>query len=280
MKYKIFVIAAFAIGISLGLTAGFWIAKREKPIKYITVKKKAAPPVVRRKTVGLPTVVKTFQRPKVAIVMDDFGYNVNNIDALFRIDRPITLSILPNLRYSTQIAAQAGASGYEVILHLPLEPHSDQIREELVTINSRMNKSEVADRLGSAIASVPGLMGVSNHMGSKSTEEKDLMIAVLTDLKRRGLFFLDSLTSEKSVCGKVSKAIGGRYTRRDIFLDNSNDPDYIRRQVLEMREKAFKKGRLIALCHDRRNTVKVLSEMMGLLASDGIEFVYLSELVN
>ncbi|MBI5144160.1 MAG: divergent polysaccharide deacetylase family protein [Candidatus Omnitrophica bacterium] len=268
MRYRALLAAVFISGIILGLVAGLWMAGR-RDIRYVTVKKRMPAPAVRKKP-----------GPKVAVVMDDFGYNMNNIDEVFDIKRPITLSILPNLTYSTKIAQLGRLNGYEVILHLPLEPHREDIPEEVDTINSRMTKSEIAVRLKSAIESVPGVKGVSNHMGSKSTEEKELVRVILADLKKRRLYFLDSLTSEKSVVGEISGLIGERHAKRDIFLDNSNNADDIRKQVLEMRALAFKKGRVIAICHDRKNTVKVLGEMMPGLASEGIEFVTLSELVR
>lgn len=280
MRYRVILIAVFIFGIVLGLAIGSWLAARRLPAKRILVKRKISAPAVRKKPTELPPILKRFNNPRVAVVMDDFGYNVNNIDELFDMKRPITLSILPNLRYSKEVAQRASLNGYEAILHLPLEPHRNDIPEEADTINSSMSKSEIAARLESAIESVPGLKGVSNHMGSKSTEERDLMTIILGELKKRRLYFVDSLTSERSVSGEVAKQLGERYAKRDIFLDNSNDAEDIRKQVLEMRRLAFKKGRLIAVCHDRKNTVKVLSEMMPSLASEGIDFVYLSELVR
>lgn len=268
MRYKIFLIAIFVLGIILGMAAGVWLSARRVEDKY-------------RAGAGKKAVkVKKPYHPKAAVVMDDFGYNTNNLDALFKIKRPITLSILPNLRYSREIAVSAKSKGYEVILHLPLEPHRKDVREEVDTINSKMDEKEVLARLESGIESVPGLKGVSNHMGSKSTEEKPLMTIIFSDLNKKKLYFLDSLTSERSVCADVARRTGLRYAKRSIFLDNSNAEDYIRKQILEMRRLAFKNGRAIAICHDRKNTVKVLGEMMPELASEGIDFVYLSELVK
>ncbi|NQV04511.1 MAG: hypothetical protein HQ532_03335 [Candidatus Omnitrophica bacterium] len=47
-------------------------------------------------------------RPKglVAFVIDDWGYNKRNIDLALEIDRPLTISILPNLRYSKYVAEE------------------------------------------------------------------------------------------------------------------------------------------------------------------------------
>lgn len=236
--------------------------------------------VNKTKRAALPSMVKKFANPKIAIVMDDFGYNKNNLDELFNIKEPITLSILPDLKYSREIADLARSHGYEVILHLPLESHRKEVREELDTIKTGMSGKEVLARLTKEIESVPGLDGVSNHMGSKATEDKALMTTILTCLKKNSLYFFDSLTSEKSVCREVAGAVGVRYARRDMFLDNTNDTNYIEEQLLKLRKFAFRNGRVIAICHDRKTTIAVLSKIMPEMVRDGVKFVYLSELAK
>lgn len=275
----IIVISAALVLLVVGLL--YWRHARITPRKYVPVKRRVEVPAVKKKA-ALPSIVKKFDHPKVAIVMDDFGYNMNNVNALFSIKKPVTLSILPRLPYSAKIAESARAKGYEVILHLPLEPHRKDVRQEVDTINSRMGDEEVIRRVETEIKNVPGIDGVSNHMGSKSTEEKALMSVILGDLKKHNLYFFDSLTSNKSVCQKVAKEFGVPYAKRDVFLDmgDANDIEYIKKQVLAVRKIAFRRGHAIAVCHDRINTVKVLSEMMPALSDDGIDFVYVSQLIK
>ncbi len=227
-----------------------------------------------------PAVAKTVSNPRVAIVIDDFGYNLNNLDALLDIKQPVTLSVLPNQRYSGEVARRAESRGYEVILHLPLEPHRKDVVEEADTIRPGMEDNDIASRIAREIASVPGVDGVSNHMGSKATEDKALMAVVLKNIKARKLYFFDSLTSERSVCGDVAGALGLKYGRRDIFLDNSNDIPFIEGQLNELERLAFARGKAIAICHDRKNTIAALSKVMPRMAKEGITFVYLSELVE
>jgi len=52
-----------------------------------------------------------------------------------------------------------------------------------------MDKAKVTRLLDEAFASVPYAQGISNHMGSKATEDERLMRTVLDYLKRKkGLF--------------------------------------------------------------------------------------------
>ncbi|MDD5495511.1 MAG: divergent polysaccharide deacetylase family protein [Candidatus Omnitrophica bacterium] len=242
--------------------------KKPSPRKKVPVLPVAAAPVI----------TKRYSSPKVAIVMDDFGYNMNNLDTFFDIKEPVTLSILPNQPYSQRIAELAAARGYEVILHLPMEPHKKDGTEERGTINSAMSEEGVRAILVADMKSVPGLKGVSNHMGSKATEEMGLMSVIMKELKPRDLYFFDSLTSTRSVCRQAAAAAGVKYARRDIFLDNDNNINAIKREMMKLRKLAFKNGAVIAICHDRPNTIKALAETMPQFASEGITFVRLSEM--
>ena len=143
-----------------------------------------------------------------------------------------------------------------------------------------MSAKEITAKLKKGIDSVPGLTGVSNHTGSKATEDKELMTVVLKYLKAGNLYFFDSLTSEKSVGSEVADNVGIRHAKRDIFLDNIDKPDAIEQELLELRKMAFKKGRAIAICHDRKNTISVLSRIIPEMAEDGIVFVNLSDMVK
>jgi len=242
------------------------------------------PPVIERiekkRVVPIPPVMTVRKRPKVAIVIDDFGYNMNNVEAFFDIGMPITMAVLPQQRYSHRIAERARSRGYEVILHLPLESWRPEAKEETDTIRSGMSESEIIAMLKKEIADVPGLSGVNNHQGSKATEDKQVMTDVMEYLKKKGLYFCDSFTTAKSVCPEVASEVGIKFARRNKFIDNDNNAAAIERQLAELKTMAFARGKAIAIGHDRKTTVAVLAKVMPEMAKEGIEFVYLSEMVK
>ncbi len=217
---------------------------------------------------------------RIVIVLDDFGYNMNNLDALYGINTPLTISVLPNLAYSKRISEEAGTKKLEVILHLPLEPKSDKERIESGTIMTDMAPKEVRTILANALADVPGAKGVSNHMGSKATEDRDLMKVIFDDLNKRRLYFLDSLTADDSVCAEVAAKSKIRIATRNVFLDNESDEGYIENQIRRTAEIAAKTGSAVGIGHDRPATVRVLARIIPELKNDGFQFVYLSEIVK
>ena len=217
---------------------------------------------------------------KIAIVLDDFGYNMNNVDKLFEIASPMTISILPNLPYSKIIAEEVIRHNFEVILHLPLEPYNEEVNLEKGTLMVDMPAQEINSLLVKAIESVPGLKGISNHMGSKATENYDFMKTLLGELKNRDLYFLDNLVTDKSVCEEVAGEIGIRIAKRSIFLDNESDESYIEKQIFHTARLAEKTGWAIGVGHDRPHTINVLAKVIPELKKTGFKFVYLSQIAE
>ena len=117
-------------------------------------------------------------------------------------------------------------------------------------------------------------------MGSKATEDISLMKELFKELKKRDLYFLDNLVTDKSVSGMVSEKIGLPIARRSVFLDNNSDEAYIEGQLLETADIAAKTGWAVAVGHDRIRTVEVLRKVLPKLKETGFELTYVSELVR
>jgi len=240
-------------------------------------------------SLGRPRPKKPVKRPpsvpalafkgKIAIVLDDWGYNLNNLPLAASIKYPITASVLPNLSYSKKAARELHRRGWQVILHLPLEPH-DQVRLEKDTIMASMDKATVRDILDRDLADIDYVMGVSGHMGSLATEDPAIMEVIFKDLLSRQFFFLDSFVTSNSVCAQVARSVGLPFIKRDVFLDNKLEPEYIKKQIYQLKTKARIYGRAVGIGHDRRATLQVLKEIMPQLEKEGYKFVYVSELAR
>lgn len=219
---------------------------------------------------------------KIAIVLDDWGYNLNNLDFIEDIEYPLSISVLPNLAYSQTVARKVKQENKELILHLPLEPESKKgyIGLEKDTITTQMKESQIKDILLKALDNFPEVKGVSNHMGSKATQCRRTMGIIFGELKKRNLYFLDSLVSPNSVCSDIARGRGTKFTKRDIFLDNQNDPAYIKGQLEELKEISSLQGYAVGIGHDRKNTLLVLAEQMPEIEREGYEFVFISQVLK
>lgn len=221
-------------------------------------------------------------RPKVAIIIDDLGYQKEIAERILNLNFPVAISVLPFLPHSKLVAQMGQEKEMTVLLHLPMEPHNSNVNPGQGAIFSTMSEEDIRNKVSSNLLNLVHIDGINNHMGSKVTENEEIMRIVLSEIKERGMFFVDSMTSPNSVGYKLSKEMGIKTAYRSVFLDNEKDVDYIRNQVNILKEYAIKNGSAIAIGHPYCNTVEVLSEMEMdfLLKSEGIEIVRLEELLE
>ncbi len=254
----------------------------------ISQKRVAEELIIRVKPAKVPSA-KLAPKPrvpkaKIAIVLDDWGYTGANFSYLDKIDVPLTLSILPGLKFSQAASRYSRQRSWQAILHLPLEPQvsREYSRLEPDTILTSMDEAEIKKILNKQIKAVPDIVGVSNHMGSKATASEGVMRVILRQLRDRKLFFLDSLATSRSVCRKLSKETGVGFVSRDVFLDNEANPQYILGQFEKLIALAKNKGSAVGIGHDRKTTLMTLAERLADFDTDkeGVEFVLVSELVR
>jgi polysaccharide deacetylase 2 family uncharacterized protein YibQ len=215
----------------------------------------------------------------IAIVLDDWGYNVSSLPLIEQINYPLTLSVLPNLPYSQKVASELHRRGFEIILHLPMEPFQKTGLEKN-TILTSMDGQTIQNILNENLSTFPYARGINNHMGSRATEDNRTMQIIMFELKKKNLYFLDSFVTSRSVAESEALRSGVPFVKRDIFLDNQPDETYIRQQIYKLVSRARQHGYAVGIGHDRKTTIEVLMQVMPEIAKDGYRFVFLSELVK
>lgn len=227
-----------------------------------------------------PDAAKPAGQGRLAVIIDDFGYSAEPIAAFASLPRPVTFAVIPYRPYSNEAASRALAAGQQVMLHLPMEPQSAAEQSESSTITVAMSDQEIRDMATKAIQSVPGLVGVNNHQGSRATADRRVMRTVLGVIKANNLFFVDSHTSAQSVAYDQARQMGIRTGINEVFLDNRNDVDYIKGQLRAAVRLAIQDGSAIAIGHARPATAIALREMIGEIEAAGVKLVFVSQLVK
>jgi len=222
-------------------------------------------------------VVLSREGPIVAIIIDDCGYPRESDEMALSLPYTVTLSVLPGLSNSRAVAERAVRVGKEVILHMPMEALGDADPGE-GAIKVGQPSEAIKNFVTLAIEYAPQAIGMSNHMGSKATQDEAVMRAVMSVLAARGLFFVDSLTSPDSVACAVAKDMGVPCIKRDVFLDNEYEPGYIKGQLAILREKVLASGRGLGIGHSNVVTVATLAEVLPDFERDGIAVVGVSRL--
>ncbi len=251
-------------------------AKEQAGISFILPAE--PPPFVAEKQ---PPAPKAF-RGQVALIMDDMGNSLETLDELIALGRPVTVSVLPFSTHAADTARIAHENGLEVLLHLPLESvnNYEAMANTEGMIRADMAEPDIVRSFESSYARVPFTAGANNHMGSRFTAERGLMRAILRPLKMKGLFFVDSRTTSKTVALDEARKMGVPSIERDVFLDADADRGRIRGRLIELFQKARKKGHAVGICHPFPETLAVLKSSFFLLDSYGLEAVPVSRLVR
>lgn len=217
---------------------------------------------------------------KMAIIIDDFGYNKDPINAFAAISRPLTFAVIPYRSFSNEAAVKGVSSGHQVILHLPMEPLSQSAQSEELTVSVNMSDEQIQDMVNKAIQAVPGLIGVNNHQGSRATADRRVMKAVLGVLKSHNLFFIDSRTNSQSIAADTSIQMGIQTGENELFLDNTDEVGAVKAKLRAAQDMAIRHGTVTVIGHARINTATAVSEMIPELEANGIQLVFVSQLVK
>ncbi len=218
--------------------------------------------------------------PKVAIIIDDMGYNEQIASRFIQLKAAFTFSILPFSPHERQVAQLANENGIELMLHLPMEPDEyPGINPGPGALLERMSPDVLLHQLNDDLDAVPYIKGVNNHMGSRLTASSDQMNQICSVIKRRHLFFIDSKTTPKSKVASSARLFHVPYAERDVFLDNVQDADAIRKQVQLLIQKALRNGYALAIGHPHKITCQVLQEELPEL-NRKVQIVPASELVH
>ena len=221
------------------------------------------------------------QQPlRIAIIIDDLGNSLHLGRDAIELPGALTYSVLPKLPYSREIAQLAHDGGKEVMLHLPMQTHDGHSLGP-GGLHRALNRKEFAHAVRASLASVPHVSGVNNHMGSLLTRDKGAMRWLMQDLRCfHDLYFVDSRTDVRTVARELAREAGLANAQRDVFLDNQQDPDYVRSQFRRLIAKAQEEGTAIGIGHPYPATLAVLAEEIPRLAGQGIQLVPVSKLVE
>jgi len=218
----------------------------------------SAPPIVRPSEPSRPE--SSAPMPLVAILIDDMGNNFRINNDFLKLDAPLSFSFLPTAPYTPKLAKRAKDLGKDVLIHLPLEPINSMIDPGPGVLRLSMDFDSMLQVLRKDLDAVPGAIGVNNHMGSKFTTSQRGMELILTEIKRRGLFFVDSKTTHDSVAYVTARSMGIPAAERAVFLDHDNKKESIRREIKKMVKLSVDNGCVLAIGHPTSNTWRVLSE--------------------
>ncbi len=249
------------------------------------------PPVIKKKPykeiiTRIPKV-KSKQAPiklkklsiDVAIIIDDIGYNKEQGLAAINIPGQLTFAVIPHSPNAKYLAIAAHKKQKELILHAPMSNiHNYPLGESGLT--ETMSEADFNAALSDALASVPHISGVNNHMGSLLTQKRRPMEWTMKTLKEHGLYFVDSRTTSESVAWQTAQQFNVASLKRDVFLDHQRDATFINEQFERLISIAKRKGYAVAIAHPYPETIEYLQNNIDRLKEHGITLKTASDVVN
>jgi uncharacterized protein len=219
-------------------------------------------------------------RPMIAVVIDDLGVDRKRSERVTTLPAPLTLAWMTyadNLRPITQAARQRG---HELMVHVPMQPQSESYDPGPDVLEVGLPTEEVRRRLRWGLSRFDGFVGINNHMGSRFTADRAGMNVVMDEIRARGLLFLDSVTTQKSVAPDLARQYGVPFAARHVFLDNEMTVSAVRGQLAKTEAYARKYGAAIAIGHPHDGTIEALAGWLPGLEAKGFVLVPVTTIVK
>ncbi len=222
------------------------------------------------------------QNKVISIIIDDFGDISGQLLAdFFELDTNVCFAIFPDAPQSISTMQKAAAQGRETLIHVPMEPlNYPAVNPGKNAILVTMSEQEIERRMTKFISDMHLCKGANNHMGSLATSDESIMQPVMNALKKHGLYFVDSRTSNVSVAYQVAQKTHIPAFRNDIFLDSPNlSNDNFNDKLAQVIEMGSKKNHVIAIthCHTREHLV-YLKRFIQKLKENGFTIVPVSNI--
>lgn len=216
----------------------------------------------------------------IVIVIDDMGIDRKRSARIIDLPGPLTTSFLTYAQDGQAQAQAARRAGHEIMVHFPMEPENPTIDPGPGVLRLSQSDEQNLRLLDEGLSHYKGFVGVNNHMGSKFTANADKMRPILADMKRRGLFFLDSRTIGNSKGYAVARSLGMATAGRDVFLDPEDRPGIVAEQLARLEKVAHKQGFAIAIGHPRDQTIETLQRWLPTLQQKGLVLVPMSTIIR
>lgn len=219
---------------------------------------------------------------KMAVIIDDFGLHSEELSKRFlNLPFPITAAIIPGKSEVKFLADYAIQQGKDILIHLPMEPKNYPFQDPgpgVILVHH--SKKEIETNLQRALKSIPKAVGFNNHMGSRATEDPEVMHHVLKTIKELDKFFIDSQTTPHSVVLAVAKTLNCPTNVSAGFIDDVDEVRQIEAKLVQYAAMAKKNGSVIFIGHIRKRTLETLTRMIPQLQAEGMQIVSVSSLVK
>lgn len=226
-----------------------------------------------------PFVLPPGDPATLVIIIDDLGNRLKEGRQTVALPGRISVAVLPHTPHGARLAEEAHRAGKDVMLHAPMST-LDHRPLGPGALTNELSQTEFRDTLDAALASVPHVRGVNNHMGSGLTQSPEPMRWLMAELTERQLYFVDSRTHSATVAAAAAAEAGLPHLSRQVFLDNVAEPAAIAERFRAAVKQARQQGSAVVIGHPYPATIAFLQDILPRLEEQGIHLATVSEVLE
>ena len=219
---------------------------------------------------------------RIALVVTDLDRESEELfDKVRSSGIPYTVALRPDQKYASRAARELRRAKHEVFLALPMEPKGyPKVDPGKDAILLDLSQVEIEERISRSLDAIGGSSGIISRQGSAAVNDPDVMRAVLGEVKRRDLLFVDAHGGGPSVVEETGEVIGARTAELGGTLDGGGgSPNAVKARLKQLMATAQQRGTLLIAVKAHGLAFQILEQERERLEGQGIEFVYASKLV-
>jgi polysaccharide deacetylase 2 family uncharacterized protein YibQ len=219
---------------------------------------------------------------RIAFVVLDADPQYDNLyQSYLRSDVPFTFAVRPDLPTTGRLTHDLRRAKREMFLHLAMEPRGyPRVDPGKDAILLDLSQVEIEDRIARGLSTVAPARGVVSRLGGAAVNDADVMRAVLGELKRRDLPFVDAHGAGPSLVEEIGEEVGARTLTLGATLDGSgNTPAAVKARLEQLVRTAVQRGALVVTLHPSSVILGVLEKERDALRAQGVDLVPASEIV-
>lgn len=221
-----------------------------------------------RRQIHLPmgTTSVNNQNPQIALVFDGIGDSLQDLENIYSLNVPVSVSVIPGLKFSKNIAHIGSRCGFSVLIRLPFE--SEGRNKSKISrygeFSDSLTQWEVESLLRYYLNSIRIAIGINVTMEYTTEKDHEIAAMVIDAAKSRGLIFIDNAVSNNPIIYNIAKKENLRCGYGDAILEGSNPEVDLEKQFKKIVSLAMKKGKIIVIVKLNENTFNLLKEKIPL----------------
>ena len=236
----------------------------------------AKPYAVYARPRNLPASLKDM--PRIAIIVGGMGISASGTaEAFDKLPAPVTFALAPYATDVAKLAERARGEDHEVLLQAPMEPFdypdNDPGPQTLLT---SVTAEQNIDRLQWLMSRIQGYVGIVSYMGARFTATEQALSPVLNETAKRGLIFVDSGASSRSVASQIAGSQNLPFAKADIILDAAPTAAEIDRALTRLEMMARDGGTAVGFATAQPGTIARIGEWAAKVEKRGFVLVPIS----